>query len=60
VPIGAEGGKLKLGAPQALFRTANASYDVAPEGQKFLSTSVGDEVSKPITLVTNWPAELKK
>ena len=60
VPKGAEGGQLKLGTPQALFRTKNANYDVAPRGQKFLSLSVGDEGSKPITLVTNWPAELKK
>ena len=60
MPIDVEGGQLKLGAPQALFRTKAANYDVAPGGQKFLSISVGDESSKPITLVTNWPAELKK
>src|SRR5262249_20379207 len=60
VPIGAEGGQLKLGAPQALFRTVSSSYDVASGGQKFLSILVGDQGSKPITLVTNWTAELKK
>ena len=60
VPIGVEGGQLKLGAPQALFRTSSAYYDVAPGGQKFLSILVGDQGSKPITLVTNWSAELKK
>jgi Tol biopolymer transport system component len=60
VPIGAEGGQLKLGAPQALFRTGASYFDVAPGGQKFLSTLVGDQGSKPITLITNWTAELKK
>jgi len=60
VPIGTEGEQLKLGAPQALFRTGATSYDVAPGGQKFLLSSVGDPTSKPITLVTNWTAELKR
>jgi hypothetical protein len=60
VPIGEEGGQLKLGAPQALFRTSSSQHDVAPGGQKFLSNLVGDQGSKPITLVTNWTAELKK
>jgi len=60
VPIGAEGGQLKFGAPQSLFRTVANYYDVAPGGQKFLSILVGDQGSKPITLVTNWTAELKK
>ena len=60
VPIGTEGGQLKLGAPRALFRAGTTNYDVAPGGQKFLLGSVLDQGSKPITLVTNWPAELKK
>jgi Tol biopolymer transport system component len=60
VPIGAEGGQLKLGAPQALFRTGTNAYDVAPGGQKFLIPLSGDQGSKPITLVTNWTSELKK
>src|SRR5262249_37093132 len=60
VPVGEEGGQLKLGAPQALFRAATDQYDVAPGGQKFLLHVVGDQGSMPITLVTNWTAELKK
>jgi len=60
VPIGTEGGQLKLGAPHALFRTGTVNYDVAPGGQKFLIPFSGDQGSKPITLVTNWTAELKK
>ena len=59
IPLGGEGGQLKLGAPRALFRTSVSAYDVAPGGKKFLSFVVGDQGSKPITLVTNWTAELK-
>ena len=60
VPVGTEGGQLKLGTPQPLFRTNTVSYDVVPGGKKFLLDLVGDQGSKPITLVTDWPAELKK
>jgi Tol biopolymer transport system component len=60
VPVATEGGQLRLGAPQPLFRTNTVSYDVAAGGKKFLLDLVGDQGSKPITLVTNWPAELKK
>ena len=60
VPIGEEGGQLKLGEPQPLFPTVSPFYDVAPGGQKFLSILVGDQGSKPVTLVTDWTAELKK
>ena len=60
VPIGTEDGQLKLGAPRVLFRADTANYDAAPGGQEFLLGSFGDQGSKPITLVTNWTAELKK
>ena len=60
VPVATEGGHLNLGAPQPLFRTNTVSYDVAPGGKKFLLDLVGDQGAKPITLVTNWPVELKK
>jgi hypothetical protein len=60
VSIGLDIEQLKLGAPQVLFRTVANAYDVAPGGQRFLSFLVGDQGSKPITLVTNWTAELKK
>jgi len=60
VPVATEGQELKLGTPQPLFRTNTVSYDVASGGMKFLLDLVGGQGSKPITLVTNWPAELKK
>ncbi len=34
------------------------AYDVAPDGQRFLLNSPGEEQVKPVTLVQNWPAEV--
>ena len=54
-----------LGQPHLLFRAAMqsgplGSYHVSRDGKKFLVNSVGTEQSGTLTLVTNWPAELKK
>jgi hypothetical protein len=35
-------------------------YDVSPDGQRFAVLSVDRTRSSSITLVTNWPAQLKK
>lgn len=36
-------------------------YDVSPDGKRFIvSTQEGSKASEPLTLVTNWPALLKK
>jgi hypothetical protein len=58
VQVGLEGRQLKLGLPQLLFRANTSYYDVARGGEKFLLVS--GQGSNAITLVTNWPAELKK
>ena len=57
---------LDPGTPKALFQLHAAndaignSYDVAPDDRRFLvSTLVGEEVSAPLTVVTNWTAMLK-
>jgi Tol biopolymer transport system component len=56
----------KPGLPQPLFVTTLKSlpgtqYDVAPDGKRFLLNSRLSEGSpEPITVVTNWTAELKK
>jgi Tol biopolymer transport system component len=34
------------------------AYDVAPDGQRFLLNSPGEEQVKPVMLVQNWPAEV--
>ncbi len=39
----------------------NDSYDVAPDGKKFLlNIAATDETPTPLNLVENWPAQLKK
>jgi Tol biopolymer transport system component len=44
-------------APQALF-TISGTYDVARDGQRFLTTTAVDDLPRiPLTLVTNWSAQ---
>jgi hypothetical protein len=35
-------------------------YDVSPDGQRFAVLTADRTKSASITLLTNWPAELKK
>jgi hypothetical protein len=56
----------ELGTPHQLFQT-NAvpavvgPYCVSADGQRFLiNTMTAESASKPLTLVTNWTADLKK
>jgi hypothetical protein len=57
---------LSLGSPRALFHLANnagiyGTFDVTSDGQRFLITETNSPSSTaPLTLVTNWDAELKK
>ena len=53
-------------APRVLFQTRiiapnfiGTQYDVAPDG-RFLINSLSAERSSPLTLITNWPAMLKR
>lgn len=39
---------------------AGISYDVSPDGKQFVVQSTDHTRSTSITLLTNWPAELKK
>jgi len=54
----------KIGAVQRLFQTRTSGgprsvYDVAPDGQRFLVETRGEETTtSPITVVVNWPASL--
>ena len=45
-------------APEALERSG--SFDVAADGTRFIINASSDEAQPPITLVLNWPAELKE
>jgi dipeptidyl aminopeptidase/acylaminoacyl peptidase len=59
VAVETEGGVIQLAAPVPLFRVDSASfgsYDVAPDGQRFLrSPSVG---ALPITVALDWKAQV--
>jgi len=64
-----KGTELELGQPQVLFRYRPAlriyrqgmiGFDVSPDGKRFLLNAAADENTRPLTLVVNWTAELKK
>jgi eukaryotic-like serine/threonine-protein kinase len=66
VNVEEKGGELSLGAPRTLFPLSFPhgfflSFDVTPDGRRFLISTVNfPTASIPLTLVTNWNAELKK
>jgi Tol biopolymer transport system component len=60
VPVNDITGQLQVGGAHQLFRLPASAYDVSPDGQKFLLNVVREQNAKPITLVTNWTADLKK
>jgi Tol biopolymer transport system component len=62
---------LRVGVPARLFaitretgfrnRARNLSYDVSPDGQRFLmSVAAGERVSSRITVIQNWATQLDK
>lgn len=56
------GPRLDLSAPVALFERSyllGPSYDVTPDGQRFLVRSHGD-LANHITLVQNWTETVRK
>jgi len=66
VDVNLSGAAPQLGVPHALFQASaiqrqNGPFDVTADGKKFL-VNIGNlkEGSDPLTLVLNWPAELKK
>ncbi len=64
VQVSADGSELQIGTIRPLFETRasfrlRSSYDISPDGQRFLiNSNVGE--AAPITLVVNWAAMLKK
>ena len=60
--------EIALGSPRALFHLANNTgifrvprFDVTADGRRFLITETNSPAGTvPLTLVTNWDAELKK
>jgi eukaryotic-like serine/threonine-protein kinase len=66
VDVNLSGNAPQLGVPHVLFQAnaiqrQNGPFEVTADGKKFL-VNVGNlkEGSDPLTLVLNWPAELKK
>ena len=59
-------GSIGIGKTQTLFQAstllvAGSSYDITSDGKKFIvALSVVPSSTEPVTLVTNWPASLKK
>jgi hypothetical protein len=55
-------GLIKPLSERRVFQTFySATYDVFPDGQRFIMAAVKPEaIHAPLTLVTNWTAELKK
>ena len=66
VDVSTSANAVHLGVPHALFQAVgiqreNGPYDVTADGKKFLINSGNVNAgSDPLTLVLNWPAELKK
>jgi len=66
VDVNTAGNAPQLGVPHVLFQAngiqrQTGPYDVSADGKKFLlNTGNLKEGSDPLTLVLNWPAELKK
>jgi len=66
VDVHPSGNAVQLGVPHVLFQVVGAqrqagAFDVTTDGKKFLVNNGNPrEGNEPVTLVQNWPAELKK
>jgi eukaryotic-like serine/threonine-protein kinase len=66
VGVSQNGASVQLGAPHALFKAAtvsgpNGPYTVSADGKKFvMNTVLPQSITEPLTLITNWPADLKQ
>ncbi len=63
VPVEPRGDSLAFGAERDLFRVTQRpsrnSYDVTPDGQRFVVVTLGQENEAPIVVVSNWLATLE-
>jgi serine/threonine protein kinase/Tol biopolymer transport system component len=66
VDVSQQGASLQLGTPHALFKATTVSassgaYTVSADGKKFvMNTVLPQSITEPLTLITNWPADLKQ
>jgi eukaryotic-like serine/threonine-protein kinase len=65
VDVSQKSESLQLGTPHALFKAtavsnANGPYTVSADGRKFVMNAVlPQSITEPLTLITNWAADLK-
>jgi len=60
-----KGASLELGAPQELFQVnpvaaTDGFYNVSADGKRFVINGTTAQAAEPFTLITNWPADLRK
>ena len=63
VEVTAHGESMELGKPQILFpaqTVGDGQFEVAPDGKRFLMVQAPVQNSANLTLIVNWPQELKK
>ena len=64
--VSQKGASLQLGTPHALFKATTVSgtsgpYTVSADGKKFVMNTVSPQsITEPLTLITNWHADLKQ
>ena len=65
--IKASGTAVQIGTPEELFQQQmvrsdayGRAFSVMKDGKKFLVNKSGENVTIPLTLVTNWTSGLKK
>ena len=55
------GARFEHGAPKTLFEPRSpGQFDVSPDGTRFIGTTMERTTLRPMTLVINWRAGLKK
>ena len=65
VDVSQKDASLQLGTPHALFKATTVTgtsgpYTVSADGKKFVMNTVSPQsITEPLTLITNWPADLK-
>jgi hypothetical protein len=65
VDVNQNGASPQLGTPHALFKATTVGaqsgpYSVSSDGKKFvMNTVLPQSVTEPLTLITNWSADLK-
>jgi serine/threonine protein kinase len=66
VDVKPNGANLQLGAPHVLFKANTVAgsvgtYTASADGKKFvMNTVLPQSTSEPLTLITNWPADLRQ